>query len=120
MTTGAVSHAATWFIVGSITVGLLLIWALMSAHRSHPLAERLNARSMFSLTITTIFAIFAIFEVECLTESCDHTLRHLYNIFGHIDHQTILGHAIENTSEQVQNPSSVTHLLFTELYPSQD
>jgi hypothetical protein len=60
-------------------MAILMVLALFKAHRSLPLADRLNSRSMLSLTITGILAIMKMFEIECFTEFCDHESRYLYN-----------------------------------------
>ena len=64
MITGAISQATMLcgLLSGQLSWVCCLVWALMSAHRTRPLAERLDARSMLSLTITAVLAIMAIFE----------------------------------------------------------
>ena len=62
--TKSVSHGTTWFTVGSIVMGIILLLSLSKIHSSRPLSKRLNSQAMFSLTFTGILAVVAIFEVE--------------------------------------------------------
>ena len=66
MITEPASHAAKWFTAGSIVMGLVMIFALVRAHTTHPLAARLDSQSMDPLTIIDILAIMALIEIECL------------------------------------------------------
>ena len=76
----SVSHGATWFAIGTILMGLLILLTIFKMYNSRPLSQRLSTQCMHSLTLSGILAIMAIFEVECLTELCHHEQRYLYNV----------------------------------------
>lgn len=76
----SVSHGATWFTVGTILMGLLMLLTIFKMHTSRSLSQRLSTQGIYSLTLSGILAIIAIVEVECLTELCRHEQRYLYNV----------------------------------------